>query len=80
MVKLRRVSEALILGSLINYTLQEIADTQKKRIYIVNDNGEILSIRDFRGNILDRKGNYLEAIESDIYKQWRAKFNSDLEK
>lgn len=79
MVKLQTVSEALTLGSLINYTLREIADPIKRLIYIVNSKGEILSIRDYRGNILAQDGSYIDALESDAYRRWKARYDADLE-
>lgn len=58
--------------------LEEISDLKSKLIYVVNTDGEILSIRDFRGNILDINRQYVDALESDAYKRWKARFDSEL--
>lgn len=58
--------------------IEEISDLKSKLIYVVNTDGEILSIRDFRGNILDINRQYIDAVESDAYKRWKARFDSEL--
>ena len=59
--------------------LKEITDPIKRLNYIVNSKGEILSIRDYRGNILAQDGSYIDALESDAYRRWKARYDADLE-
>jgi hypothetical protein len=60
--------------------LKEITDPIKRLIYIVNTKGEILSIRDYKGNILAKDGSYIDALESDVYRRWKAQHDASLEK
>jgi hypothetical protein len=69
--------EALIADPIMINLLKvkEISDPIKRLIYIVNDKGQVISIRDFRGNIIADDGTYLDALESDAYKRWKARFD-----
>jgi hypothetical protein len=69
--------EALIADPIMINLLKvkEISDPIKRLIYIVNDKGQVISIRDFRGNIIADDGTYLDALESDASKRWKARFD-----
>lgn len=59
--------------------LKEISDPIKRLIYVVNAKGQIVSIRDYRGNIIAQDGSYIDALESDAYRRWKARYDADLE-
>ena len=50
--------------------LKEIVNPIKRRIYVVNARNEVLSTRDYYGNILDSNGKRIDSMHSD-YEWWK---------